>query len=290
MHTVSPPADFADWRNTARALLAAGRHPDEVLWAQPQEAELFGGESKPPKPNKSLTIPKAFIEMARSAAAHRDPRRWALLYELLWRISHKEPHLMALSTDPQLRQAHRWVKAVGRDIHKMHAFVRFRKVGEDELTGRESFVAWYEPDHFILPLGAPFFRERFSNMNWSILTPDACVHWNGMVMEFTAGVDRSKAPDEDSLDELWRTYYRNIFNPARLKVKMMHSQMPKKFWKNLPEAAIIPELVSRSKGQLQAMLNSEERPVKPAPKNAYLQSLHHMNRKALEALDKQEGS
>lgn len=287
MHSVPPPADFADWRDTARGLLAAGHHPDEVLWEDAQSGELFGSTVENLQADPKRTIPKAFLDMARSAAAHRDPRRWGLLYQLLWRITHGEPHLMALSTDPQLRQAQRWVKAVGRDIHKLHAFVRFRKVGEDEATGRENFVAWYEPDHFILPLGAPFFHKRFASMNWSILTPDACVHWNGERMEFTAGVDRSEAPDEDSLDDLWRTYYRHIFNPARLKVKMMESQMPKKFWRNLPEAEIIHDLVSNSQNQVKTMLETEERPVKPAPKNAYLQSLHRMNKEALQAEDEE---
>ena len=101
-------------------------------------------------------------------------------------------------------------------------------------------------------------------------------------------MDRSEAPDEDSLDELWRTYYRNIFNPARLKVKMMESQMPKKFWKNLPEAEIIHELVSGSQGQVQTMLETEERPVKPAPKNSYLQSLHRMNEEALKQVSEED--
>jgi hypothetical protein len=38
-------------------------------------------------------------------------------------------------------------KAVRRDLHKMHAFVRFRRV---ETPGGERFVAWFEPDHHIV--------------------------------------------------------------------------------------------------------------------------------------------
>ena len=51
-----------------------------------------------------------------------------------------------------------WRKSVRRDLHKMHAFVRFRRI---EVDGDERFVAWFEPDHFILEATAGFFVERF---------------------------------------------------------------------------------------------------------------------------------
>ena len=43
-------------------------------------------------------------------------------------------------------------KAVRRDIHKMRAFVRFRKIGEGD---DERYVAWFEPEHFIVERNAP---------------------------------------------------------------------------------------------------------------------------------------
>ena len=86
-------------------------------------------------------------------------------------------------------------------------------------------------------------------MDWSILTPDECAHWNGSAVQFTPGVPRRAAPDDDALDDLWRTYYRSIFNPARLKVRAMQSEMPKKYWKNLPESETIADLIARSKGR-----------------------------------------
>ena len=48
-------------------------------------------------------------------------------------------------------------------------------------------------------------------------------------------------------------YYRNIFNPARLKVKAMQAEMPKKYWKNLPEAAAIPEMIATAEARARAM-------------------------------------
>jgi DNA polymerase len=229
----------------------------------------------------AAAVPKvssAFLDMARSAAAHRDERRWGVLYRLLWRMTiGGERHLLAVSTDREVRLLQQWCKAIGRDIHKMHAFVRFRLVGKEEATGREQFVAWFEPEHRIVRLGTSFFVKRFASMDWSILTPDECAHWDGETLRFTPGVSRDAAPDDDALDALWRTYYRSIFNPARLKVAMMQSEMPKKYWKNLPEAEIIGELIAGSGERTQAMLDAELRPAKPAPKNAYLESLKRLN-------------
>jgi len=282
MRTVVIEPEYEAWRTAARQLLTQGVAPDDVLWTDdPQEASLFTGDDVKVEPPAAtaIKVPPAFLDMARSAAAHSDAKRWALLYRVLWRLTlGGERHLLSIATDRDVRQMQDWCKAVGRDIHKMHAFVRFRLVSVNPNTGREQFVAWFEPDHRIVRLAVPFFEKRFAGMDWSILTPYECAHWDGHTLHFTAGVPRSSAPDADALDDLWRTYYRNIFNPARVKVSAMQSEMPKKYWKNLPEASLIAELIADSAGRVQGMLDTEERPAKEAPNNAYLKSLHDMNR------------
>lgn len=281
MRTIVIEPEYEAWRTAARRLLAQSVKPEEALWIDdPQESSLFVGDDLLVKQPAAVAIkvPSAFMDMAKIAVAHTDTKRWALLYRLLWRLTlGGERHLLSMDTDRDVRQMQEWCKAVGRDIHKMHAFVRFRLVSVDAATGREQFVAWFEPDHRIVRLAAPFFEKRFAGIDWSILTPYECAHWDGKRLHFTAGVPRSSAPDEDALDDLWRTYYRNIFNPARVKISAMQSEMPKKYWKNLPEAPLIAELIADSAGRLQEMLETEERPAKPAPNNAYLKSLYGMN-------------
>lgn len=279
MRSVVIQPRFEAWRDAARSLLAAGVPPQEILWSDDEsETPLFASEGPAGSSGDALKVPAAFLDTARSAAAHTDPRRWALLYQLLWRVTRGgERHLLAFSTDPDVRQVMLWCKAVGRDIHKMHAFVRFRLVGTDEESGRERFVAWYEPEYRISRLACGFFVKRFANMDWSILTPSECAHWDGEHLGFTPGLPRDSVPAEDALDDLWRAYYRSIFNPARLKVNAMRSEMPMKFWKNLPEARLIPGLIAESRVKTQAMIEKEGLPAKPAPKNAYLESLRKLN-------------
>src|SRR5690606_18106220 len=64
------------------------------------------------------------------------------------------------------------------------------------------------------------------------------------------------APDGDALEDLWRVYYANIFNPARLKVDAMVKEMPVRYWKNMPEAALIPALVQEAGARMQAMVEA----------------------------------
>ena len=188
---------------------------------------------------------------AMQVACHRDPKRWALLYRLLWRLTHGEPRLLEIVVDPDVNDFMRMEKAVATTcIRCARSFV----FGLIEHDGATWHVAWFEPEHHIVELNAPFFRDRFANMRWSILTPDRCVHWDGQNFTFTKGVPKSEAPSEDATEELWRTYYGNIFNPARVKTKAMQKEMPKRYWKNLPEAEIIPVLLQEAPARVEKML------------------------------------
>jgi DNA polymerase len=122
----------------------------------------------------------------------------------------------------------------------MKAFVRFR---EDE----QRFAAWFEPDHYVLERTAPFFVRRFAGMQWAILTPYRSAAWDGERLFFGDGARRQDAPRGDAVEDVWRTYFSSIFNPARLKVAMMKSEMPVKYWRNLPEAELIPSLIRGAK-------------------------------------------
>lgn len=286
MRTTWIEPTYAAWRERARELLTQGVKPEEVMWCDDRQAgslfaEIDGEADKIQTVDEKVPMPRvsaAFLDLAECVAAHNDPQRWGILYHLLWRHTlGGERHLLEKMTDPQLRMAHNWSKAVRREIHKMHAFVRFRLVGVDEATGREEFIAWFEPEYHIVKLATPFFVKRFANMDWAILTPKGCAHWNGATLLFSHGVSKEEAPEADAQDDLWRTYYRSIFNPARLKVKAMTTEMPKRYWKNLPEATIIDELIGNSAQRVNGMMETELRPARPAPKNAYLARLREMN-------------
>jgi DNA polymerase len=253
--TLAHETDFEGWRKAARALAMNDVKPADVTWRVKDNApDLFEELPAQPlpeiPPEATFHVPAKFVALARDAILHRDPTRFALLYRLLWRL--KSNHdLLEVATDPDVIQLNATGKAVRRDEHKMHAFVRFREIGRE----RDShYVAWFEPEHHIVELAAPFFARRFADMPWSILTPDLCAHWDGHEVSFTPGVSKAEAPSEDRLEELWRRYYASIFNPARLKVKAMEKEMPKKYWQNLPEASLIKPLIAEAGQRTGAMI------------------------------------
>ena len=146
--------------------------------------------------------------------------------------------------------------SVGRDYHKMTAFVRFREfISPDPPGDLKHYLAWYEPDHLILRLVSPFFVNRFSAMRFSIFTPDGCLIWDLERLSFGAGVPRREAFPEsgtvDPLENLWKTYYSSIFNPARIKLNALNKELPVRYRKNLPEAALIGPLLRAAPARLQ---------------------------------------
>ena len=66
--------------------------------------------------------------------------------------------------------------------------------------------------------------------------------------------DPSVCPDEDRIEKYWLTYYTNIFNPARIKKSAMLSSMPKKYWKNMPETALIDDMIRNSDARARKMI------------------------------------
>lgn len=241
---------FSEFRETARKLLAGDVSPDRVTWGQESlfEEDIPGG-------SVTARVPKEYLDLAELVALHRDPVKWALLYRVLYRITHGEHDLLKIDIDDDVRELHLMEKALRRDMHKMTAFVRFRKV---EGSDPEHFVAWHRPDHFIVERMAPWFRNRFGSMRWSILTPDKSAHWELETLSYSAGVPRSEAPDGDVLEDLWKDYYRSIFNPARVKVKAMKAEMPVRHWATLPEAQIIPDLIAQADARVLKMAKEQK--------------------------------
>jgi DNA polymerase len=249
------PDDLEEFRAAARRLIAAGAEPGSVLWRTGEDRQLFG--APPPAAAGSFAVPAAFLRLSGDVICHRDPERFALLYRALWRLAQGERKLLEIASDPLVHRLARLAKAVRRDLHKMHAFVRFRRVEADD---GERFVAWFEPEHHILRRAAPFFVGRFASLRWSILTPAGSIHWDGAALAFGAGVARAEAPSTDALEDWWRTYYRAVFNPARANPELMRAEMPKRYWRNLPEAALIPGLLAQAPDRMRGMLDTVPEP------------------------------
>jgi DNA polymerase len=248
--SLSSEDDFEGWRDAARALASDEVPAEAVAWQVGEGRSLFG-EASTPEAAQPFAVPRPFVELARTAICHSDRERFALLYALLLRVR-ESPKALEDSADPLVRRVEALAKDVRREIHKMHAFVRFREVATDE---GERFVAWFEPEHHVVRAAAPFFARRFANMAWSILTPELSAHHDAGQLTYGPGATRGDAPGADPVEEIWKTYYASIFNPARLKVGAMTKEMPKRYWKNMPETALVPKLVAGAQAREARMVD-----------------------------------
>ena len=254
-------ADLDGFRRALRGLVALGVEPDEVVWSGGAAPSLFGDAAPLPADAPPVSLPRPVGALIESVVCHRDPERYALLHRLVRRVVRGERGILDHHADPLVHRLALLDKAVRRDLHKMHAFLRFRELRDpanSEGPGSERYVAWFEPDHFIVEAAAPFFVERFESLVWSILTPVGSLHWDRRSLTVGPAAAKPEGLDrDDRFAEGWQRYYESTFNPARVNPTAMRAEMPRKYWANLPEAAAIPAMIRSAPARVQAMIEVE---------------------------------
>ena len=252
-------ADAVAFRDQARRCLSLKLPPSDIVFVDEDEPSLFaplaGGDGA-----HACSVPRAYAELLEDAICHRAGDRFALLYDVLWRSLHGERDLISNAADASVARLNDYAHNVRRDIHKMHAFLRFRPRRVEDGT---LFVAWFEPQHFILRRAAPFFVDRFTSMEWLIATPVGTAAWNGHELAFGPPMPKPADEPDAVLDEQWLTYYRTTFNPHRLRLKAMVNEMPRHYWPSMPEASLVPSMVAEA-GRRVAQMNARA-PDAPPP-------------------------
>ncbi|MDO7902492.1 TIGR03915 family putative DNA repair protein [Pseudomonas sp. K13] len=239
---------FSTWRSQARTLLGHGIDPSEVTWGQGPIDDLLALPTPLPEgpgPFRAR-IPATLLEQLEQAARYRGDQRWNMLYEVLWRVAHGDRTAM-LAGDRLGSELHRRIKQVSREAHHLHAFLRFVPLPEPIASHLQlDLVAFHEPAHDILESASSHFVDRLGRQRWLIATPEDGIRFDGAQLDY-----RRRCPPEwiewarhaeDPGAELWRTYYRSTFNPARLNPDALRLHMPGRFWRHLPEGMLIPQL------------------------------------------------
>ena len=131
---------------------------------------------------------------------------------------------------------------VGREKHRMEAFVRF------QLTKDDVYFANIEPDFDVLPLISKHFRNRYADQQWiiydvkrkyglfydlervEIISLDLTdVHTNR--------VDKSNVFNDTEYEyqDLWNNYFKSTTIKSRINTKLHVQHVPKRYWKYLSE-------------------------------------------------------
>ncbi|MFC5624055.1 TIGR03915 family putative DNA repair protein [Algoriphagus winogradskyi] len=133
-------------------------------------------------------------------------------------------------------------KSVGREKHRMEAFVRFR------LTKDGFYFATIEPDFNVLPLISKHFKSRYADQQWVIydLQREYGIYYNLETVDiiqltlpenFNATQSSSEyfAAEELEFQTLWHDYFKSTNIPSRKNMKLHIQHVPKRYWKYLSE-------------------------------------------------------
>jgi probable DNA metabolism protein len=144
--------------------------------------------------------------------------------------------------DATILKLHQINKQIGREVHRMHAFVRFQR------TADNLYYAVIEPDFNVLPLLGEHFEKRYPAQSWIIY--DSRRHYgifyNQEKVEYvTFDVDNHRKlqqlskdilqTEEEDYQTLWKDYYTSVNIPERRNLKVHLQHVPKRYWKYLTE-------------------------------------------------------
>jgi probable DNA metabolism protein len=133
-------------------------------------------------------------------------------------------------------------KSVGREKHRMEAFVRFK------LTKDNLYFANIEPDFDVLPLISKHFKRRYADQKWIIydLKRNYGLFYDLekldiINMTLPENFDATKtskdffAEEELEFQTLWQDYFESTNIPSRKNMKLHVRHVPKRYWKYLSE-------------------------------------------------------
>jgi DNA polymerase len=194
--------DWDGWRAATRSLILGGVPPEQVQWRIAP-----GHASKPAEASGSFAISRTLVGIAAQAIQARDPGRFDLLYQLVWR-AHASALNLDDTADPELRRARGLALAVRAEQHRMRTQLRYLAVGKH-------YLGWYVPAHFVLEANAQLLSRRFPALAASVLTPDGSAHWDDGGLRFGPGVDPAAVTDDDALAAYWDAYGAELIEAAR---------------------------------------------------------------------------
>ena len=140
-----------------------------------------------------------------------------------------------------------WAKQVGREKHRMEAFVRFKKC-KDGL-----FLSLVRPDFNVLPLISKHFKARYQDQRWLIYDEkrrygiyydlDSVHQVNLNANEIDENLNKGSSQNflielddqEELYDQLWKDYFKSVNIVARDNPKLHVQYVPKRYWRYMNE-------------------------------------------------------
>ena len=165
-----------------------------------------------------------------------------LLYRYIRKLFANQGSIHSDYSDGLVLKISQLAKSVGREKHRMEAFVRF------QLTQDDIYFANIEPDFNVLPLISKHFRSRYADQQWLIydVKRQYGIFYDLNKVEIVSldldeiyanSIHKSNrfVHEEYSYQDLWNNYFRSTNIKSRINKKLHIQHMPKRYWKYLSE-------------------------------------------------------
>ncbi|GAB3415577.1 TIGR03915 family putative DNA repair protein [Niabella aquatica] len=172
-----------------------------------------------------------------------DKKAWGACFKIITAIFKTGVTILENFGNADVLYFTQTLKKVGRERHRMKAFVRFQKSSDG------MYFALIEPDFNVLPLISDFFRKRYADQPWLIYDMKrkyGLLYNKVAVSEVTLSPEQKQsltapviAISADEQDEkfqrLWQQYFKSTNIEARKNIKLHLQHVPKRYWKYLVE-------------------------------------------------------
>lgn len=167
-------------------------------------------------------------------------------------IDHPSRHIMEDLGNLNVLELGQTVKSVGREKHRMEAFVRF------EHTTDDIYFARVEPDFNVLPLIGEHFRQRYQDQHWAIYDvargygiyydkskstpsrPTALQTITDLDDTVLRNPTSIHSEDEQRYQKFWQGYFTNVNIKERKNPRLHKQYLPQRYWKYLSEKQVLP--------------------------------------------------
>lgn len=173
-----------------------------------------------------------------------DPQVYRHLFGIVrYKLARPDVDVWEDYTNPDVMAVSKLIKMVGRERHRMQAFVRF------EHTEQNVYFARIEPDFNVLPILHRHFKERYADQNWAIFDvkrgygifydkddPSEQIQLiTDVDDEAILHPEKLHSEQERHYQKLWQKYFKHVTIKERLNRKLHIQYLPRRYWKYLTE-------------------------------------------------------
>ena len=172
----------------------------------------------------------------------------AIFGMVVYQLAHPNQIVWEHHTHPAVMQVSKLVKMVGRERHRMQAFVRFEHTVED------IYFARINPDFNVLPLIGEHFKNRYADQSWAIYDvvrgygifyqkdwqkdnrdDEPLQIISDVSSEILANPSQIHSEQEQHYQWLWRRYFKSVTIKERYNPKLHKQMLPRRYWQYLTE-------------------------------------------------------